>query len=95
MFPVIWNNWYGRKQERSLCFNLNNYQRKLDGDVRATHNYADVERVEWSEAGQLVVHLKSGVQEHYHSTHKIKEIVAAFQRHCHVQQLPAPKAAST
>jgi len=87
-FNVIWNNWYGRKQERTLQLLLNCYQRLAPtGDVRATHAYTDVDHVEWSKDGSLVVHLVDGSTEHYISARRVGDIAAAFQRHCRVVAL--------
>ena len=86
-YPVIWNNWYGRKQERTLQLLSNAYQRKLGNDVRASHPYAEVTRVEWDKAGAFTLHLTNGTAEHYHSTRQVAEIAAVFQRHCKVVAL--------
>ena len=86
-FRVIWNNWYGRKQERTLCFLLNCYQRKLEAEVRATHAYGEVDRVEWSADGSFCIHLNDGTAEHYISTQQVALIANTFQRHCKVIQL--------
>lgn len=81
MFPVIWNNWYGRKQERTLCFTTTGYQRKLDQAVRATHNYSDIERVEWNSTGSIIIYFQNGQQEHYLSSRQAADIAAYFKNH--------------
>lgn len=88
VYDVIWVNWYGRKQERQLLFGTANYERKFGDEVRASHAYTAIEKVEYDQGGKVVVNFLDKTREHYFSSVNGAKIVEAFKKHCSVAELP-------
>lgn len=80
-FDLIWTNWYGRKQVRTLEIAKNTFRRLDDGEIREERPYTDIATLEHKpDEGILLIHLIDGATHFYssslpHVTERVAELL--------------------
>lgn len=68
-FDLIWTNWYGRKQVRTLEIAKNTFRRLDAGELREERPYTDIATLEHNaDEGLLNIHLVDGTTHFYSSS---------------------------